>query len=252
MPARTFRLLSSSLARRWLLTLIVSELAVFAGSYFYFTAMHALESFDTGSCIPLTLDSSSAECVSSLQALLNDDHLYSTISVDGYFDRPTMEAVIVFQSAHDLPVDGIVGSKTAWAINEFSPRPSILSYAGGFVNSKLSLSVKMCVAALMMAVAIICLLLRAARTGSGGLLRIRCCLAGLFAALIAANSAATESLMAEAHSWVAKFFCIILVGLTAALARLIREMLPGMTALSDFAGPMSGGAQPQIKDTYGP
>jgi Putative peptidoglycan binding domain len=246
------RLLSISLARRWLLTLIVSELAVFAGSYFYFTAMHALESFDTGSCIPLTLDSSSAECVSSLQALLNDDHLYSTISIDGYFDRPTMEAVIVFQSAHHLTVDGIVGSQTAEAINEFSPRPSALSYADGFVNSKLSLSVKLCVAALMMAVTIICLLLRAARIGPGSRIRIRCCLAGFFAALMAVNSAAAGSLMTEAHSWVAKFFCFVLVGLTAALARLIKEMFPGVTALSDFAGPMSGETQPQMRDTYGP
>src|ERR1700727_2146572 len=102
--------------------------------------MHALESFDTGSCTPLTLNSS-GKCVSGLQTLL---------------------------------------------------------------NSQLALSAKLCVAALMIAVTIICLLLRAARAGSNSLLRIRCALAGLFAALIAANSAATESLIAEAHDWVAK------------------------------------------------
>jgi hypothetical protein len=39
------RLLSVSLARHWLQTLIVSVLAVFAASYFYFTSVHALESF---------------------------------------------------------------------------------------------------------------------------------------------------------------------------------------------------------------
>jgi hypothetical protein len=42
------RLLSVSLAQHWLQTLIVSVLAVFAASYFYFTSVHALESFDAG------------------------------------------------------------------------------------------------------------------------------------------------------------------------------------------------------------
>lgn len=39
------RLLPVSLARHWLQTLIVSVLAVFAASYFYFTNVRALESF---------------------------------------------------------------------------------------------------------------------------------------------------------------------------------------------------------------
>jgi hypothetical protein len=39
------RLLSVSLARHWLQTLMVSVLAVFPASHFYFTSAHALESF---------------------------------------------------------------------------------------------------------------------------------------------------------------------------------------------------------------
>jgi len=74
---------------------------------------------------------------------------------------------------HHLAADGVVADKTASAINEFSPRPSILSYAGGFVNSKLALAAKSRVAALMIAVTIACLLLRAARDGSSSLLRVR-------------------------------------------------------------------------------
>ena len=187
MPVRALRLLSIRLARRWLLTFIVSILTVFAASYFYFTTMHALESFDTGSCTPLTLNSS-GKCVSGLQTLL---------------------------------------------------------------NSQLALSAKLCVAALMIAVTIICLLLRAARAGSDSLLRIRCALAGLFAALIAANSAATESLIAEAHGWVTKLLCIILVALTAALLRLVTEMFPNMSGLSVFADPSSRETQSQVKAEYG-
>jgi hypothetical protein len=39
------RLLSVSLARHWLQALMVSVLAVFPASHFYFTSVHALESF---------------------------------------------------------------------------------------------------------------------------------------------------------------------------------------------------------------
>lgn len=220
MPPRALHRLSIRLARRWLLTLIVSELAVFAASYFYFTTMHALESFDTASCIPLT----AGKCVSSLQVLLNDDQKYLVVSVDGYFGRQTKQAVIEFQSAHHLAPDGIVGSQTASVINKLSPRPNISSYTAGFANSTLALSAKLCVAALMVTVVIICLLLRATRAGSSRLLGIRCFLAGLIAAIVAANSIAMKNLMAEAHGWVAKLLWIILVGLTAALIFLLREI----------------------------
>jgi len=249
MSVRALRLLSIHLARHWLLTLIISMSAVFAASYFYFTTTHALESFDTGSCTPLTLDYS-GKCVSSLQELLNADQPYPSITVDGYFGQQTQQAVIEFQSAHHLAVDGVVAGETADAINESSPRPSILSYAVGFVNPRLAVSAKLCVAALMIAVTIICLLLRAARAGSSRLLRIRCVLAGLFAALIAANSAATQSLMAEAHGWVDKFLCIILAALTAALLKLLTEMFP-MSAFSAFADPSSPETQSQTEAGYG-
>ena len=249
MSARALRLLSIRLARHWLLTLIVSILAVFAASYFCFTTTHALESFDTGSCTPLTLDSS-GKCVASLQALLNDDQPYLSIPVDGYFGQQTQQAVIDFQAVHHLAMDGVVAGETARAINESSPRPSILSYAAGFVNSRLALSAKLCVTALMMAVTIICLLLRAVRAGSSSLLRIRCALAGLFSALIAANSAAMEILMTEAHGWIDKFLCVILIALAAALLKLLTEMFPPMYDLSAFADPPSPETQPQIKAGY--
>ncbi len=199
MPARALRLLWMSLARHGLLTLIVSELALLGGSYLYFTTMHALERFDVGSCASLTLDSSGA-CVSSLQALLNDNHLYPAVPVNGNFDWNTMESVIVFQSEHGLTADGIVGNDTASAINTFTPQPSILGYLQAFTNSELILPAKLCVAALVIIVAFICLLLRAALTGSARMLRIRCCLTGLFAALFAADSAAMASLLTEGLS----------------------------------------------------
>jgi peptidoglycan hydrolase-like protein with peptidoglycan-binding domain len=40
--------------------------------------------------------------VSSLQALLDDDRVYPGITVDGYFGAQTQQAVIDFQSAHNL------------------------------------------------------------------------------------------------------------------------------------------------------
>jgi len=222
------------LGRHWLLTLIVSILAVFAVSYFYFTAIHALESFDTGSCTPLALGSS-GKCVSSLQALLNRNQPYPAIAVDGDFGPQTQQAVIEFQSAYHLAVDGDVASQTAAAINEFSPRPGILSYVAGFVNSQLALSAKLCVAALMTAVTIVCLLLRATHAGFSSLLLIRCALAGF----IAASSEATGTLIAEAHNWVARLLCFIFIALIGALISLLTEMYRGMSASSAFADPPS-------------
>jgi hypothetical protein len=192
--------------------------------------------------------------VSSLQALLNRNQPYPAIAVDGYFGPQTQQAVIEFQSTYHLAVDGDVASQTAAAINEVSPRPSILSYAAGFVNSQLTLTAKLCVAALMIAVTIICLLLQAARAGSSSLLRIRCALAGLFAALAAANSAATATLMDQAHGWVAKFLCIILIALTATLLKLLKllkEMFPNISGFSVFADPPSQDTQPHIRAGYG-
>jgi Putative peptidoglycan binding domain len=252
MSARALRLLPVYLARRWVLTLVVSILTVFTASYFYFTAVHALESFDTESCTPLTLDSPPGECVASLQALLNDDlpYPYPAIAVDGNFGNHTEEAVIEFQSVHHLAVDGIVGGKTADAINEFSPRPSILSYASGFVDTRLALQAKLCVAACTIAVTIMCLLLRAARSGDSSLIRIRA-LAGSFTGLTAANSAAAGTLMTEAHGWVAKFLCIILIALAAVLLELLREILPPISALSRFADHRVQENQSQTEAWYG-
>ena len=247
MSVPVLRLPSIRLARHWLLTLIVSMLAVFAASYFYFTAIHAFEVFDTGSCTPLTLDSPPGKCVSSLQELLNDERPYPEIFVDDKFGQQTQQAVMDFQSAHHLAADGVVGDETANAINEFAPQPSILSYAAGFVNSRLTLPAKLCVAILMVFVTIMCLLLRAARAASSSPLRIRCALA----ALIAANSAATESLIPEAHSWVTRLLCIILAAFTVALVGLLTEMLPSMSALSVLAAPPSRETQPQNTVGYG-
>jgi hypothetical protein len=69
------RLLSVSLARHWLQTPIVSVPAVFAASYFYFMSVHALESFDAGSCTPLAAGDS-GQCGSSLHAFLDDNRPY--------------------------------------------------------------------------------------------------------------------------------------------------------------------------------
>jgi peptidoglycan hydrolase-like protein with peptidoglycan-binding domain len=113
------RLLSVSLAQHWLQTLIVSVLAVFAASYFYLTNVHALESFDAGSCTPLAAGDP-GKCMSDLQALLDGNRPYPGITVDGYFGAQTPRALIDFQSAHNLAGDGVVAAQTAHAINEFS------------------------------------------------------------------------------------------------------------------------------------
>ena len=84
--------------------------------------------------------------------------------------------------------------------------------------------------------------------GSSSLLRIRCTLAGLFAALAAANSAVTATLMNQAHGWVAKFLCIILIALTATL---LKEMFPNISGFSVFADPPSQDTQPHIGAGYG-
>lgn len=81
------RLLSVSLARHWLQTLIVGD---------------------------------SGKCVSSLQALLDDNRPYPGITADGYCGAQTQQAVIDFPSAHNLAGDGVVAAQTAHAINEFS------------------------------------------------------------------------------------------------------------------------------------
>jgi Putative peptidoglycan binding domain len=249
MSVRALRQLSVYFARHWLLTLVVSVLTVLAASYLYFTAVHALESFDTESCTPLTLDSPPGECVASLQALLNDDLPSPGIAVDGYFGSGTEQAVIEFQSSHNLMADGIVAGQTADAINEFSPRPNVFSYLSGFASARLSLLDKLGVAACLIAVTIMCLLLRAARTGRSSLIRIRA-LSGLFAGLTAASSAAAATLLDEAHGW-AKFLCIILIALAAVLLELFKETFPPISALSSFADPWLQETQSQVESPYG-
>jgi len=113
------RLQSVSLAHHWLQTLIVSVLAVFAANYLYFTNVHALESFDAGSCTPLAAGDP-GKCVSDLQALLDDNRPYPGIIVDDYFGAQTLRAVIDFQSAHNLAGNGVVAIQTAHTVNEFS------------------------------------------------------------------------------------------------------------------------------------
>jgi peptidoglycan hydrolase-like protein with peptidoglycan-binding domain len=131
------RLPPVSLARQWLQTLIVSVLAVFAASYFYFTSARALARFDAGSYMPLATGDP-GKCLSSLEALLDDNRPYPGIIVDGYFGAQTQQAVIDFQSARNLAGGGVVAAQTAHAINEFSPWPSIFSYTAGSADSKLS------------------------------------------------------------------------------------------------------------------
>lgn len=245
MSAPTLRMLSVRLARHWLLTLAGSLLAVFTASYFYFTTMHALKSFDTGSCTPLALDSPAGECVSRLQKLLEHERPYPAIPVDGHFGLQTQEAVIDFQSDHHLVADGVVGVETADVINEYAPRPGIFSYTAGFVNSQLALSAKLCVAILAVAATIMCLLLRAICIGSGGPLRPRYAASWLFAGFIAASSTATENLMTQAHGWALSFLCIILVALVVALAQILTYMFPMMSTLTAFADSQPQEAEPQ-------
>jgi predicted MFS family arabinose efflux permease len=51
----------------------------------------------------------------------------------------------------------------------------------------------------------------------------------LSAALVAANSAATETLLAQAFGWAAKFLCIILVTLIATRLDLLTEVFRTMS-----------------------
>lgn len=90
-----------------------------------------------------------------------------------------------------------------------------------------------------------------AMAGSSSLLRIRCALAGLFAALAAAISAATATLTDQAHGWVAKFLRIILIALTATLLKLLKEMFPNISGFSIFADSPSQDTPPHIRAGYG-
>jgi hypothetical protein len=249
MPIRALRLLAMYSARHWLMTFIISLLAVFTVSYFYCTSTHALESFDSTSCKRLALDlpDQSASCVSSLQSLLNDDHLSRAIPVDGSFGGKTQDAVCKFQAAHGLTPDGVVASKTASAINAFSPRPTMLSYAAGFANSKLIPTAKLCVWALVIAVTIGCFLLRAVGDRTSRLPRFGFPLSGVSAGLSAASSAAADTLMTEADGWVDKFLGLILIGLAATLAALFAEFF----TLSLSAKHQSSAAEPGMEADYG-
>jgi peptidoglycan hydrolase-like protein with peptidoglycan-binding domain len=54
-----------------------------------------------GSCTPVAAGDS-GKSVSSMQALLDDNRPYPGITVDGYFGAQTQQAVVDFQSAHNL------------------------------------------------------------------------------------------------------------------------------------------------------
>jgi predicted MFS family arabinose efflux permease len=88
-------------------------------------------------------------------------------------------------------------------------------------------------------VVIICLLLRAARASASSLLRIGCARPGLSAALVAANSAATETLLAQALGWAAKFLCIILIALIVTRLDLLTEVFRTMSGRRTFGDPPS-------------
>ena len=69
---------------------------------------------DESSNIPTLRRGAEGELVKSLQEYLNDTQSAGLI-VDGKFGAKTEEAVKVFQRAHSLTADGIVGPKT-WAV----------------------------------------------------------------------------------------------------------------------------------------
>jgi hypothetical protein len=114
-----------------------------------------------------------------------------------------------------------VADKTANAINDFSPWPSPLSYAAAFTNSKLPVTAKLSVADVTIAVAIGCLLPRAAWDRPSSRLRFRLPLGALFAGLSTSSAAAGETLRGEVHGALNIFLSIILIGLAAAFFTLL-------------------------------
>jgi Putative peptidoglycan binding domain len=231
MSIRALGQLSARLAAQWWpLTLIAALMLVFVASYFYVTATHALKSFDSGACGVLAVGSEGG-CVSSLQALLDDNQPSSPIAIDGYFGPQTYQAVMGFQSNHQLTADGIVATETGNALNEFSPRPSIFSYASGFFSSRLSSSARLCVTALMATSLIMTLVLKTAHRYSPvfGIRRFR---VGFYGALAAATTTVVGMLLAAVHGWVLKALCIALAALAAALLALLKDAL--INALSHY------------------
>jgi hypothetical protein len=237
MSIRALGQLSTRLATQWWpLTFIVAIMLVFVASYFYVTATHALKSFDSGACGALTIGSEGG-CVSSLQTLL-DDNQPSPIVIDGYFGPQTRQAVIAFQSDHQLTVDGIVATETANALNNFSPRPSIFSYASSFFSSRLSWSARLCVMALMATVLTTTVLLKTAHRYSPifGIRRFR---VGFYGALAAATTTAVSMLLAAVHGWFPKALCIALAALAAALLALLKDALINALSRYRLTGPAS-------------
>ena len=74
---------------------------------------------------------------------------------------------------------------------------------------------------------------------------------GLSAALVAANSAAAETLLAQARGWAAKFLCIIFIALIATLLDLLTEVFRTMSGRRAFGDPSSQETQPQMRAGYG-
>jgi peptidoglycan hydrolase-like protein with peptidoglycan-binding domain len=180
-----------------------------------------------GSCTPLAAGDS-GKCVSGLQALLDDNRPYPGITADGYFGAQTQQAVIDFQSAHSL------AGTESWrprsrTQSTNSPRGRVFSAIRLGSRFEAGPADEAVVAAFLIAVVIICFLLRAASASASSLLRIHCARPGLSAALVAANSAATETRLAQARGWAAKFLCIILIALIATLLDLITEVFRAMS-----------------------
>jgi lysozyme len=77
--------------------------------------------------------------VKTLQTKLNANGASPVLTVDGWFGQMTQSAVIVFQEAHKLTVDGIVGPNTWSALNtSTSIAPSTIALIASFEGCSLT------------------------------------------------------------------------------------------------------------------
>jgi hypothetical protein len=65
------------------------------------------------------------------------------------------------------------------------------------------------------------------------------------------STPSSETLLAQAHGWAAKFLCIILIALIATLLGLLTEVFRTMSGRPAFADPPSQETQPQMRAGYG-
>src|SRR6185437_3134945 len=71
----------------------------------------------TGQCPVLEIGSTSKQCVTALQLLLNKEGIRPLLAVNGIYNTLTKDNVATFQKSRGLkPQDGIVGPETASAL----------------------------------------------------------------------------------------------------------------------------------------